>query len=260
MEIKEEGEFQYVEQGEGKILLLLHGLFGALSNWKETLDHFSPNYKVVIPLMPMFTMPITKLSVKGLANFIHRFVEHKGYDKVTLLGNSLGGHVGLVYVTSHPEKVNAMMLTGSSGLYENAMGGSYPKRGDKEYIRNKVAVTFYDPEMATDDLVQEVFDVTKDRGKVLRILTMAKSAIRHNMRKEIENIKIPVCLIWGKDDQVTPPHVGEEFHELLPDSELHWIDKCGHAAMMERPQEFNKVLDPFLERVLGTKHAERSGD
>lgn len=260
MEIKTEGEFQYVEQGEGQILLLLHGLFGALSNWKATLDHFSPNYKVVIPLMPMFSMPLIKLSVKGLANYIHDFVEHKGYEEVTLLGNSLGGHVGLVYVTSHPEKVKAMMLTGSSGLYENAMGGTYPKRGDKEYIRNKVAVTFYDPAMATDDLVQEVFDVTKDRGKVLRILTMAKSAIRHNMRKEIENIKIPVCLIWGKDDQVTPPHVGEEFNRLLPNSELHWIEKCGHAAMMERPEEFNKALDPFLERVLKSKGAERSGD
>jgi 2-hydroxy-6-oxonona-2,4-dienedioate hydrolase len=252
IEVKQEGEFQYVEEGEGEVLLLLHGLFGALSNWKDTLDHFSPNYKVVIPLMPMFSMPLAKLSVKGLSNFIHRFVQHKGYDKVTLLGNSLGGHVGLVYITTHPEKVSSMMLTGSSGLYENAMGGTYPKRGDKEYIRKKVEVTFYDPATATDELVDEVFDITNDRGKVLRILTMAKSAIRHNMRKEVKNITVPVCLIWGKNDQVTPPHVGEEFHELLPDSELHMIDKCGHAAMMERPKEFNVILDAFLERVLSS--------
>ena len=142
IEVKHEGEFQYVEQGEGDVLLLLHGLFGALSNWKDTLDHFSERYKVVIPLMPMFTMPLAKLSVKGLSNFIHKFVTYKGYDKVTLLGNSLGGHVALVYVTTHPEKVHSMMLTGSSGLYENAMGGTYPKRGDKEYIRKKVEVTF----------------------------------------------------------------------------------------------------------------------
>ena len=146
--------------------------------------------------------------------------------------------------------VASMMLTASSGSYENAMGGTYRKRGDNEYIRKKVEVTFYDPATATDELVDQVFDITSDRGKVLRILTMAKSAIRHNMRKEVKNIKIPVCLIWGKNDQVTPPHVGEEFNELLPDSELHFIDKCGHAAMMERPTEFNVILDAFLARVI----------
>ncbi|MCO6495878.1 MAG: alpha/beta hydrolase [Bacteroidetes bacterium] len=252
MEIKvhKENGFEYVEEGEGEVLLLLHGLFGALSNWQHVLDKFAGKYKVVIPLMPIFTMPLIKLGVKGLSDFIYSFVKYKGYDKVTLLGNSLGGHVGLVFATTHPEKVKAMMLTGSSGLYENAFGGSYPKRGDREYIRKKVEVTFYDPATASEELVDEVLAITSDRNMVLRILTMAKSAIRHNMRNEIPTIKVPVCLIWGKQDIITPPHVAEEFHELLPNNELHWIDKCGHAAMMEQPHEFNELLDDFLARVL----------
>jgi pimeloyl-ACP methyl ester carboxylesterase len=79
---------------------------------------------------------------------------------------------------------------------------------------------------------------------------MAKSAIRHNMAKEIHKITIPVCLIWGMNDTVTPPDVAKEFHNILPNSELNWIDKCGHAPMMEQPQEFNAYLKKFLERVL----------
>lgn len=249
--IKQEGKYKYIEQGEGDVLLLLHGLFGALSNWKDVTEHFSKKYKVVIPLMPIFEMNILTLSVDGLANFIHDFVEYKGYRQVNLLGNSLGGHVGLVYYKKHSEKVRTLLLTGSSGLYENAMGGNYPKKGDKEFIRSKVALTFYDPATATDELVDEVFETVNDRLKVLRILTMAKSAIRHNMRKDIPNIKVPSCLIWGKNDTITPPEVGEEFHKLLPESELHMLDKCGHAPMMERPLEFNAIADAFYLKHLG---------
>lgn len=251
--LKEQGKFKYIDEGEGDVLLLLHGLFGALSNWKDVIDRFSGSYKVVIPMMPIYDMPVLTTSVKGLAKFIEEFVEEMGYNKVTLLGNSLGGHVALVYSLKNLHKIHSMVLTGSSGLYENAMGGSYPKRGDHEYIRKKVEYTFYDPATATDELVNEVFDITNDRMKVLKILAMAKSAIRHNMRKEVSKIDVPVCLIWGKDDKITPPEVAEEFLELMPNAELHWLDKCGHAAMMERPEAFNEILDDFLTRMYTNK-------
>jgi pimeloyl-ACP methyl ester carboxylesterase len=249
LNIIKEGGFEYIEEGEGEVIILLHGLFGALSNWRDVLDEFSKDYKVVIPLMPIFEMPMLDLGVKGLAKFVHKFVEYKGYSEFTLLGNSLGGHVGLVFAKYFPEKVKALILTGSSGLYENAMGGTYPKRGDRDYIREKVAYTFYDPETATDELVDEVFEITNNRLKVIRILAMAKSAIRYNMAEDIKKFEMPTCLIWGKNDKVTPPEVAEEFHALIPNSELHWVDKCGHAPMMERPKEFNLILSKFLKQL-----------
>ncbi len=248
--IQKEDKFNYIDQGEGEVLLLLHGLFGALSNWQDVLNHFSKNYRVVIPLMPIFEMNILKLSVEGLANFIDDFIEFKGFKKVNILGNSLGGHVALVYIKKHPEKVNSLLLTGSSGLYENAFGASYPRKGDKEYLRQRVSLTFYDPKSTTDELVDEVYETIQDKGKLLRILTMAKSAIRHNMRKDLPGFKMPVCLIWGKQDTITPPEVCDEFHELLPDSEKHFIDKCGHAPMMEQPLEFNRIADQFYNKIL----------
>ncbi|RYD82462.1 MAG: alpha/beta hydrolase [Sphingobacteriales bacterium] len=248
-QLKKEGKFEFIEEGNGPVLLLLHGLFGALSNWSTVLDHFSKNYTVVIPLMPIYQMALPKTSVAGLADFIHEFMKFRKYPPVTLLGNSLGGHVGLVYTLKHQENVNALILTGSSGLYENAMGGSFPPRQNYEFIKAKTAETFYDPEVATKELVDEVYDIVNSRLKGLRIVMMAKSAIRHNVSDEIHKIKVPVCLIWGKNDTITPPEVAEEFHELLPNSELHWIDKCAHAPMMEKPEEFNNILDGFLLKV-----------
>ena len=163
------------------------------------------------------------------------------------MGNSLGGHVGLVYVLSHPEKIKTLTLTGSSGLFENAMGDSYPKRGDYEYIKAKTAATFYDPAVATKELVDEVFEITNSRIKVIKIIALAKSAIRNNLGEELGQIKVPTLLIWGKNDTVTPPFVGEEFHKLIPNSELAFIDKCGHAPMMEVPDAFNTILERFLK-------------
>ena len=249
-EIKREGKFEYVEKGEGPVIVLLHGLFGALSNFKDVINYFSKDYKVVIPLMPIYELPVLNTNVKSLAKFIHKFIVFKGYDKVSFLGNSLGGHVALVYLTRHPEHVETLILTGSSGLYENTMGGGFPRKGDKIYIKSKVEVTFYDPKHATDELVEECFHLVNDKTKLIRIISLAKSAIRHNMAKDLPKIKVPTCLIWGKNDTITPPEVGEEFHEKIPNSDLFWIDRCGHAPMMEQPEEFNKILAGWLKENL----------
>ena len=248
-EIKQQDKFRFIEEGDGETLLLLHGLFGALSNFKDLVEHFRTQYKVVVPILPLFDLDIFHTSVGGLEKYVQKFVEARGYDHIHLLGNSLGGHVALVHILKHPEKIKSLTLTGSSGLFENGMGDSYPKRGDYEYIKKKTQLTFYDPETATKELVDEVFEITNNRIKVIKIIALAKSAIRNNLGEELNQIKQPTCLIWGNNDTITPPFVGREFNRLIPNSELHFVDKCGHAPMMEVPDEFNKVLEAFLHKL-----------
>lgn len=242
--------FSYIEVGEGETLLLLHGLMGELSNWEDVIDYFKGKYRVLVPILPIYEQPLLTLGVKSLSKFVHKFVKYKKLNQFVLVGNSLGGHVGLVFTSNHQEYVKALVLTGSSGLYENAFGGSFPRRGSYDYIKEKVEFTFYDSKTATPELVEEVFKTVNDRGRVIRILALAKSAIRHNMSKDLPKITIPVSLIWGRNDNVTPPEVAEEFHQLLPNSELNWVEKCGHAPMMEHPEVFNAFLEKFLIRVL----------
>ncbi len=164
-----------------------------------------------------------------------------------LVGNSLGGHVALVHAKMFPSQTKAIILTGSSGLYENSMGDSYPRRGDYEFIKKKTEDVFYLPEVATKEVVDEVFESVNDRKKVLKILAVAKSAIRHNMAKDLPKMNVPTALIWGKNDKVTPPDVAREFDKLLPNSKLVWFDKCGHAPMMEHPKKFNTTVHDWLK-------------
>lgn len=248
-QIQQEGKFKFIEMGSGEPLLLLHGLFGALSNFTHLIERFTKTNTVIVPMLPLFELDLLHTSVGGLQKFVHRFIEFKNYKNIHLLGNSLGGHVALIYTLKHPEKIKSLILTGSSGLFENGMGDSYPKRGDKEYIRKKTQLTFYDPAMATEELVNECFEITNNRIKVIKIIALAKSAIRNNLGEELNLIKQPTCLIWGNNDTITPPFVAREFNKLIPNSELHFIDKCGHAPMMEVPEEFNKILSGFLSKL-----------
>ena len=247
--LKEDRGFSYIDEGEGEVLLLLHGLMGGLSNWEVVIEEFSKNYRVILPMLPVYDLPVLTTGVKTLAKHLHKFIKYKKLNNVVLLGNSLGGHVALIYVLAHPEMIKAMVLTGSSGLYENAFGGSFPRRENYQFVKEKTEYTFYDPAVATTELIDEVYKLVNDRHSVIRLLAMAKSAIRHNMKNDLHKIQIPVSLIWGRNDKITPPEVAEEFNQLLPDSELHWIDKCGHAPMMEHPQEFNRLLKVFLDKI-----------
>jgi pimeloyl-ACP methyl ester carboxylesterase len=244
--VKEQGGFKYVDEGSGPVLLLLHGLFGALSNWEGVTNRFSKNFRVMIPMLPIYEMPIKEAGIDGLRKFVEEFVALKQLNDMIIMGNSLGGHVALAYTLKNPEKVKKLILTGSSGLFEDSMGGSYPKRGNYQYIKERVAYTFYDPNVATKELVDEVFETTNSIPKCMRIVAIAKSAQRHNMAGDIPNIKAPTFLVWGLNDTITPPIVAHEFNRLIPNSTLQFIDKCSHAPMMEHPEKFNELVEEFM--------------
>lgn len=244
--VKEKDGFKYVDEGQGQTLMLLHGLFGALSNWEAVVNFYSKRLRVVIPMLPIYEMPIKEAGLVGLREFTERFVDMMGLDDMIIMGNSLGGHIAILYTLNNPKKVSKLVLTGSSGLFENTMGGSYPRRGSYDYIRERVAYTFYDPQVASKDLVDEVFETTKSIPKCMRIVAIAKSAQRNNLALELKNIQVPTLLVWGLNDTITPPMVAHEFNRLITHSELKFIDKCCHAPMMEHPEKFNHIVEDFL--------------
>ncbi len=242
--------FRYIDEGRASALppvVLLHGMLGGLSNWSPTVRALAAGgYRVLTPLLPVYDLPLRKTSVRGLADHVRAFVEALGLAPVVLVGNSLGGQVALFYALEHPDAVASLVLSGASGIYERRMGTSTMRRKDRDFIRERAAVTFYDPVHVTDELVDEMYALVNDRPRAVRLIKMARSSKNETLTERLGSVTVPILLIWGRDDEITPPDVAREFSERLPNAQLHFIDRCGHAPMMERPEAFNRLMLDFL--------------
>lgn len=242
-----EREKNYLEEGRGEPIILLYGLFGSVNNFRPLINHLKQSYRVIVPVFPFYDMGIG-ITIFSLTKFVDQLINKLGLEKFHLLGNSMGGHIALLYTLEHPQEVASLILSGSSGLYECGMGDSFPRRGDYNYIKAKAEQTFFNPQTATKELVDEIYATVNSR-KALQILSLAKSTIHNNLEKELAEIRTECCLIWGRNDCVTPPDVAEKFNRSIPGSKLYWIDQCGHVPMLETPVAFNKILDGFLQPV-----------
>lgn len=229
-------------------LILLHGLFGSLSNWKYVIEHFNDEYSIHTPALPILDESKGN-KLDFMVEFLHDYVQQNNISEFTLIGNSLGGHIAVLYTYKYPNNVKSLILTGSSGLYENSMLDRFPRRNDYQYIKDRVEYTFYNPKTAAESLVNEVFKIVTNNVQCFQIIKTAKTAQRNYVTEELQKIDIPVLLIWGNQDKITPPNVATEFHHLLKNSELYFIDECGHAPMMEQPEIFNMNVSKFLDNL-----------
>ena len=106
--------YNYIERGKGEVIILLHGLMGAMSNFEHTIKELPKyGYRVILPMLPLYDMPILKTNVQELAKFITKFTEDLKLNNYSILGNSLGGHIGLILALKHPKKIKRLILSGT---------------------------------------------------------------------------------------------------------------------------------------------------
>ncbi len=251
LKVYESGKFKYVDSGGDRDfppLLLLHGLLGDPDGWFDAASALaSEGYRAIAPYLFIDKMPRGQAHVQGIADFVRSFTTFLNLDRMIIMGSSLGGQIAIRYTSEYPENVVGLLLSGSSGIYETEVGKTTFRRHDREFIRKKAAKTFYDPAMVTDELVERIYDLATNRFRALRFVWVARSSMHDLVIDDLKNINVPSLLIWGTEDQITPPDVALSFKNLLPDAELRFIEKCGHAPMMEHPETFNKLMLDFLE-------------
>lgn len=260
-DVKQGGGYKYIdlveESDRGNTLVLLHGMFGGLSNFDPMVSRLH-GYSVFIPEIPVYRFDRKDLTIPRLAEWLNEQLEAHGISNPVLLGNSMGGHIALQYGLNYPDKPKALVLTGSSGLFENDLGSSCPRRYDRNYVKERAALTFYD-DLVDEKIIDEILEILQSPAKLSRLLTIARSTHEHNLEEELSNIQQQVLLVWGKNDIITPPHVAEQFLEKLPMASLKWIDRCGHAPMMERPDEFVNYLEDFLASYVPKANKSKTG-
>jgi len=236
-------------------VVLLHGMFGSPENWRACANELSKSFRVIVPKLPLFDAPLEADALNALVNFVRAQMDALGITRAIVAGNSLGGHVAARLALQDPGRVSALVLTGSSGLFEKSVATNVQRRPSREWLRAKTAEVFFDPRHMTDEMVDEVESIVRSPRGVLRLLQLAKAAKRDSLRAFLPRVHCPTLLVWGAEDQITSPTTAFEFHDLLPRSELFFLRQCGHAPMIEQPEEFNRLFKRFAERIANITRA-----
>jgi pimeloyl-ACP methyl ester carboxylesterase len=247
VDIHEGPEFRWLERGTGEPVVLLHGLMGQMQHWDAVLDALGDGYRAIAPGLPVFHPDLRETSVGALGRYVLRLLDALDVPRAVLGGNSLGGHVALRLALDHGDRVSGLVLTGSSGLFERGFASGVPHRPDRTWVRQKMEEVFFDPTLVTDGWVEDVHRTVTTAASALRVLRLARDARRDNLETRLGEIRVPTLLVWGRDDRITPPDVGERFRALIPDAHLWHLSQCGHAPMLERPEPFAEVLADWLD-------------
>jgi pimeloyl-ACP methyl ester carboxylesterase len=252
-------KFRTLRRGNGQGIVFLHGMMGAAENFQQVLQALPAGCGAAALEIPFFAEGAELNTLDAMDRYVTDFLDSGGYDRVVLGGNSLGGHISLHLALAMPDRIAGLILTGSSGLFERDLGSHRGANPDRTWYRNKMKEIFYDPAHVTEELVDLVVDTLESRRCRRVLVSMAKSAKRDNLADRLGEISCPTLLIWGREDGITPPEVAEEFRQRIPGSELCWLDKCGHAAMLERPEGFAQAVCRWWNEHFSTPASRLSG-
>jgi 2-hydroxy-6-oxonona-2,4-dienedioate hydrolase len=240
-------EYRWLERGAGEPVILLHGLMGQMQHWVAALDHLGERYRAIAPTLPIFHPGLREASIDALARHVVGFMDVLDVPRAVVGGNSLGGHVALRLALEHADRVTGLVLTGSSGLFERGFTSGVPHRPDRHWVRRKMEEVFFDASLVTDGWVEEAHRVVTTPASALRVLRLARDARRDNLEARLGRIRVPTLLVWGLEDRITPLEVGDRFRERIPTAQLLCLARCGHAAMLERPERFATAVGTWLD-------------
>lgn len=239
-----------VEMGQGsRRVVFLHGLVGLNEHWEDVAHSVAGRARVSLLEIPLLSLRGDDCSIQGVTAMSAQFLREHVREPSVLVGNSFGGHVALRLALEQPDLVEALVLAGSSGLIERTMVRGAPTRPSREWLEEKIGELFYDKSRMRQADIDRAYRELNNRGSARAMVSLSKSARRNHLGDRIGEITCPTLLIWGREDIVTPPAAAEEFLSLMPDAQLHWIESCGHAPMMEAPEAFAAAMARFFDEL-----------
>jgi pimeloyl-ACP methyl ester carboxylesterase len=238
-----------VRCGTGRPVVFLHGLVGLNEHWEPVLEHIRHRYECTTLELPLLELKGQDCSIQGVTELTVQFLREHIDDRAVLVGNSFGGHVALRTALRHSRFVEGLVLAGSSGLFERTFVKGAPVRPSREWLVEKIGELFHDRSFMSENDVDRAFAALSDKNGARAMVKLSRSARRNHLGDQIGNIETPTLLIWGRNDVVTPPSAAQGFLDLMPNAELFWIDRCGHAPMIEAPAEFSRAMLDFADRL-----------
>lgn len=238
------------EAGVGPRVVFLHGLVGLNEHWEEVIRRVRGRLACTSVEIPLLELKGSTCSIQGVTDLTIQFLEQHVREPAILVGNSFGGHVACRIALKRPHFVRGLVLAGSSGMIERTFVRGAPVRPSREWLREKISELFYDPAHMREADLDRAHAALSKRSGARAMLRLSKTARRDHMGDEVTEIKRPVLLIWGRQDVVTPPSAAQGFLDLLPDARITWINQCGHAPMIESPDDFAEAMLAFADEIV----------
>jgi pimeloyl-ACP methyl ester carboxylesterase len=245
-------ESTFVQVGQGpRVVVFLHGLFGSTAHWTGTMDALGSDYRCLALQLPLDRKEDRRAEgVRSIGELTATIDRALGIAKIdvpmVLVGNSLGGLLAVDYALSYPNRVCGLVLAGSAGLQERSLTDGAKPKATREFVRSVISGIFYDQSLVTDELVEDWFETMRDRNYTRFILRISRATRDRNVEQDLARIDTPTLIVWGENDQITPPSVGEQFQSRIRGSKLVFLDACGHVPNVEQPDRFNQHLAAFL--------------
>lgn len=234
--------------GRGAPVVFLHGLLGVKEHFAPSAALLADRVECWLVQAPLLELRGAQCSVHAAAEMVSAFLNEHVPTPAVLVGNSLGGHLALRIALEQPERVRGIVLSGSSGLFERTFEKDVQHRPSHDWVQRKITGLFCDPSRVPDGLIDRAHEELSERKAARSLVRLSRTAKADHLGSLLPFITTPTLLLWGREDSVTPPSVAEEFRTLLPNAEIHWIEQCGHAPMIERPIEFAMGIRQFLIR------------
>lgn len=238
----------YLDTGDGPVVILLHGLFGNLSIWKHVIAELRRDYRIIIPRLPLFGIPVRETSVKYISEVLYEFLDWHQLDNVTLVGHGLGGQVALMHANHFPQSTRRIVITGSGGLSLNNLLSEPDTDQDYETISRVLKEAFYDRSRVTHAMVDRIYDTIHDSSHRQTIHRLSEVTESNAVNSFLYKIQQPILMVWGIQDKISPPEVAVNYHDHLPNADLRFIPQCGHLPMVEQPDQFNSLVVEFLNK------------
>jgi len=256
----------YVVVGEGKPLLLIHGLGASVVTWRDNMSQLAERFRVYSIDLPGHgdsDKPNIDYNADWMVEFLRRFIESLGIERLTLVGNSVGGALALMTALAHPNMVSRLILVSSASLGREITlwlrlpsllaVGEAMTGGPMSSTAFMIRKTFYDEKIATPELIGELRRTNSMPGAREAVLKIIRESIsllgvkRQYVRvKDLNRLEIPILIVWGAEDKIIPVKHAYRAARANDRVDLHVFANCGHWPHMERAAEFNGIALEFL--------------
>ena len=245
--------YDVVGPSNGQPVVLIHGLGAHAEDWRNLMPFLRrAGFRVYAPDLPGYGRSEKpknfSYSVQDEADFVVAFLDKLGLKQVDLGGHSMGGWIVQLVAYQHPERIHRLMIFDSAGLHDKPTWNTGLFLPTSALQLDQLdALLMPDPPQVPAFIANDILRKAKTDGWVIRRALDSMLTGANTTDAMLPKLKMPVLIVWGAVDQITPLSEGEKMHQLIPQSTLDVVNGCGHLAPVQCADRIGPAVEQFLK-------------